>query len=478
MSSQLEYAKDLREKRAAIAEKMHALSAKAQEETRNFTDEEVTEFDRMAAECDELEATFLRIERAEKDKAVSDAREERKEQSEWVDKQLRDAGVATIADHGMAFRGWLLQGRSQQTPEMREAMTACGMDLHCKELDMRMPALPFSGRPLPKNKAEIRQAIQQACSRAQDVVTTRATTAQTITTTGGGNLVGNDNSLIGMVWSSLMTGGAIRSVATIYQTETGATLPIPLDDNRDKGTLVAINTAVDTANLSFGQTTLDAKKYGSLVKLPVELIRDSAIDIEQFTGVRIGERLQRITEEHFATGEASGGEPEGMVTTGSSGGSAAGTTQSSEANVTVADLKSHIGKIDNAYLNGASWMMHQSVRTNIAGQLDGDGRPLWQPALERGEGDMLLGYPVVINNEYGAFTGTSANPAKLLTFGRHDHYAIRDVMGVQVQQLGERFAELAQVGVIGFSHHDGQYINTAVTNTTNASVKHMVSAAS
>ena len=235
---------------------------------------------------------------------------------------------------------------------------------------------------------------------------------------------------------------------------------------------------MDTSNLSFGQTTLDAKKYGSMVKLPVELIQDSAIDVQSFTGARIGERLGRITEEHFATGAASLSEPEGMVTTGSSGGAAAGTTCSSEANVQVADLKSLVGKLDVAYLNGASWMMHQTTRTNIAGQLDGDGRPLWQPSLQAGDPDNLLGYPVVINNEYGTHTGTSDNASKLATFGRHDHYYIRDVMGVNVRRLDERFAELAQVAVIGFSRHDGQYINSAVTNTTNASVKLLTSAAS
>ena len=123
-------------------------------------------------------------------------------------------------------------------------------------------------------------------------------------------------------------------------------------------------------------------------------------------------------------------------------------------------------------------MMHQSSRTNIAGQLDGDGRPLWQPSMTAGDPDMLFGYPVVINNEYGAHVGSSANPAKLASFGRHDHYMIRDVMGVNVRVLNERFAELAQVAVVAFSRHDGQYINGAVTNTTNASVKLLTSAAS
>ena len=475
----MQYAKELREKRAELAAKLHAMSALAKAEARSFTDEENAQFETIFAECDKIEADFLKIERAEKLRATDEQKAEVREHKGWVDTQIRAAGGVTFADHDLAFRGRLLDGTPLQSQKMRDAMEACGVRRGEKTFDIRMPTLPFSGSVLPKNKAEIRSAIREACNRAKNLVTTRATTAQSITTTGGGNLIGDDNSMIGSLFETILTGGAMRSVATVVQTETGATLPIPLDDVHDKGKILAINTTALTQDASFGQTTLGAKKYTSeMINLPIELIQDSAVDIQSWTARKCGERINRITEEHFATGAASLGEPEGMVTTGSSGGAAAGTTCTSEANIQVADLKSLIGKMDPGYLNGASWMMHQSSRTNIAGQLDGDGRPLWQPSMTAGDPDMLFGYPVVINNEYAAHIGSSANPAKLATFGRHDHYMIRDVMGVNVRVLNERFAELAQVAVVAFSRHDGQYINGAVTNTTNASVKLLTSAAS
>ena len=313
-------------------------------------------------------------------------------------------------------------------------------------------------------------------------MTTRATTSQTITTTGGGNLVGDDNSMIGNLWSTLLTSGSMREVATVMQTDTGANMPIPLDDNRDKAALVSINAAVITADASFGQTVVGAIKSGSMIKLPSELIQDSAIDIQAFAGNLLGQRFSRFNEEMYATGAATLSEYEGMVTTGSSGGAAAGTTQSS-VNIIIADLQAMVGGLDNAYLNGASWMMHQTQRSNIAALLDGDGRPLWQPSLEAGVGDMLLGYPVHINNEYRAVATTPTTTGgavgdKTATFGRHDQYLIRDVAGVRIQLLVERFADLDQVAVLGVYRGFGQYINGAVTNTTNASVKVLTTPAS
>ncbi|MFW2344587.1 MAG: hypothetical protein ACN4EU_04745, partial [Brevundimonas mediterranea] len=55
----------------------------------------------------------------------------------------------SIADHDLAFRGWLLSGRDGQTEQMREAMTACGYQQNSASFDMRMPRLPFSGMQMP-----------------------------------------------------------------------------------------------------------------------------------------------------------------------------------------------------------------------------------------------------------------------------------------------------------------------------------------
>lgn len=468
-----EIAKAKREERARIAKQMTDLAKLVASEERDFTAEETAQFDAWEEMCRSLEATYTRLEKAEAQQAALDAKEENREHQAWVDKKTREINedVPTSKDYDLAYRGWLMAGYGSIPDHMRAAMNRCNVNPNAREFDLRMPRLPFSGRSLPRDTAAIRAGINQALAEAREQVITRATTSQTVTTTGGGNLVGNDNSLIGQIYSSMLTGGAMRSVATVIQTDSGASLPIPIDDNRDKGTLVGINTAVDTANLTFAQLTMDAYKYGSLVKLPIELIQDSGIDIQAFTGQRIGERLRRITEEHFATGAASLSEPEGIVTTGSSGGAGAGATCSSAANVQVGDLLSMVASIDDAYLGDCQWMMHQGTRANIAAQLDGDGRPLWQPSLQAGQADTLLGYPVVINNEFSAFVGSSNAPAKILTFGRHQDYYIRDVMGVTVRRLDERFAEYAQVGVIGFSRHDGVYVNTAQTNTTNASIK-------
>ena len=477
----LEYARELREERAGLAKQLAELAKLASDEKRDFTPEEAKKFDEIEKRCNELEAQYQRLEKADAARASTDARAERAEHQQWVDKQISQISddVPTAADMDMAFRGWLLSQHGQQTDRQIDAMRKCG--IRSGEIKLKSHAFPFpSSHALPRTRQEVRQAIAQARAEARNQVITRATTAQSITTTGGGNVIGDDNSLIGTLMETILTGGAMRQVATVIQSETGATLPIPLDDVHDKGAILAINTAAVTQDVSIGQTTLGAKKYTSnMVKLPIELIQDASIDIQSWTARKLGERIARITEEHFATGAASLGEPEGLVTTGSSGGAAAGTTASSQA-VTLTDLKNLEASLDIGYLPGASWMMHQTLRAHVAGLLDADGRPLWQPAVQLGGFDTIYGYPVVVNNEYATYTNSSAQTAgdKIATFGRHSDYYIRDVLAPSVAFSEHRFFELGQVAVLAFSRHDGQYINAAVTNTTNASIKTMVASAS
>ena len=43
-----------------------------------------------------------------------------------------------------------------------------------------------------------------------------------------------------------------------------------------------------------------------------------------------------------------------------------------------------------------------------------------------------------------------------VVFGDFSYYIVRDVMDITVLRLVERYAELAQVGYLAFSRHDGR----------------------
>jgi len=86
---------------------------------------------------------------------------------------------------------------------------------------------------------------------------------------------------------------------------------------------------------------------------------------------------------------------------------------------------------------------------------DGNSLPLWVPELAGGAPQTILGYRYTINNDVAAM---AAN-AKSLLFGDFKKYVIRDVRGISLMRLAERYAEYRQVGFFAFSRHDGDLID-------------------
>ena len=81
-------------------------------------------------------------------------------------------------------------------------------------------------------------------------------------------------------------------------------------------------------------------------------------------------------------------------------------------------------------------------------------RPLWLPALTRGAPDIFDGDPVWINQDMA--DGASA---KALIYGDLSKYLIRDVMGVEVTRLVERYAEYRQIGFMATARADGDLLD-------------------
>ena len=62
-----------------------------------------------------------------------------------------------------------------------------------------------------------------------------------------------------------------------------------------------------------------------------------------------------------------------------------------------------------------------------------------------------MGYPVIINNDMAAM----AAGAKSVLFGDLSKYIIRDVLGVTLLRLEERYADFHQVAFLAFARMDG-----------------------
>ena len=257
---------------------------------------------------------------------------------------------------------------------------------------------------------------------------------------------------------AMLAYGPMLQLAEVVETDSGVNLPWPTnDDTANEGAILAENTQITEQDLTLGTASLDAYVYTSkLVRVSWQLMQDSP-DFEGFLARKLGERLARIYNRHATTGTGSA-QPDGIVTSATVGVTGSGSLATT-GGVSYDNLVDLVESIDDAYLAGEQrWMMHQSVRKAVRKLKDSQNRPLWEPSVQAGQPDTLLGYPISINNHMAAV----AQNAKSLGFGNiREAYVVRIVRANELVRLNERYADYLQTGFFGFGRMDATMQNSA-----------------
>jgi HK97 family phage major capsid protein len=256
--------------------------------------------------------------------------------------------------------------------------------------------------------------------------------------------------------TAMLAFGGMRSVASVIRTDSGALMPYPTsNDTVNEGAIIAENTQVTEQDVAFGAVNLGAFMYTSkLVRVSFQLLQDSAFDLPSWLAARLGERLARITNRHFTVGAGGGALPTGIITAATAGPVGSGSLAAVGA-VSYDNLVDTEHSVDPAYRTNARWMFHDNTLRDLKKLKDDMGRPIWIPGLVDREPDRILGYGYTINQHMAA----PAVNAKIIAFGALDKYLIRDVLGLQVLRLNERYADYLQVGFLAFLRADGNLID-------------------
>ena len=110
-------------------------------------------------------------------------------------------------------------------------------------------------------------------------------------------------------------------------------------------------------------------------------------------------------------------------------------------------------------------MMNDSTAKLIRKLKDGDSQYLWQPGLQAGQPDVLLGRPVVVSSAMPAAT----TGLKSVVFGDLSYYTIADRANTAVQRLNELYAANGQIGFRAFKRTEGKV-------TLSSAIKHLIQA--
>lgn len=279
--------------------------------------------------------------------------------------------------------------------------------------------------------------------------------------------------------------GPMLLIAEIMDTATGQPLPYPTDnDTTVMGEIVGEGKQVSNADVNIGQVLFGAYKFSSkMVKVSLELLQDSAFDMESYLKKKLAVRIGRIYNNKFTVGTGTN-EPFGIVPavvaacgapsltpwTGANNGygipliasGASGNDGGAETGGTSIgsiDLDNLEHTVDPLYRRGAAYMFHDQTLRRIKVLLDKYGRPLWKQSVAAHEPDQINGYPYFINNDMTAVPAVAGANNNTVVFGQLDKYTIRRVKELGILTLRERFADYGQMAVIGFSRADGQLLD-------------------
>jgi HK97 family phage major capsid protein len=445
----------LLEKREAAVNEGTRILETAEREGRALTGEEQEKWDRLHEEATSLKGTLDRREKQRLEQRDLETSRGRFTQPTDPDdpgsdgearhltngnghgwRQRRTMAEQGEADRREALRAWCMAKTHRSlTQRQREVAEHCGLDLGWDMLTLR-----FADKA-PTSRADL----------AGLEVRAQATTPGT----GGGYTV--PTGFVRELEAAMLAFGGMREVARVIRTDGDGALPIPTaNDTNQKGVILAENTQVAEQDIVFGQITLDSYKYSSkMIRVSIELLQDSAIDISAFIGQALGERIARATNEHFTVGTGTG-QPRGAVTAATLGKTGAAAQLTS---VIYDDFVDLMHSVDPAYRQGARYMLHDSTLKAAKKLKDTTGRPIWAAGMAVGEPDTILGAPYTINQDMPQM-GASA---KSVLYGNFSSYWIRDVAPFTLLRLDERFADYHQIAFLAFSRHDGDLIDAGVS---------------
>ncbi|MGI6313427.1 MAG: phage major capsid protein [Candidatus Cryptobacteroides sp.] len=250
---------------------------------------------------------------------------------------------------------------------------------------------------------------------------------------------------------ALKSYGGMFEAGQIITTSKGGDLTFPtVNDTAAKATIVAEYDQSTKRTPTFGSVTLKAFTYRTpIIPVSLELLQDSAFDLDALLSQLLSESFGRGVNEHLTTGSGTG-QPRGIVTaaTAIENGAAAGA-------ITLDNIIDLIAGVDSAYAKTGKFMFNHKTLWALAKIKDTHGQYIWQENARVGQPGTIFGKGYVINDDVADIGAGNAS----VLFGDLSKYKIRLVKGFRVIRLNELLAEYLSIGLFGFARVDGTLID-------------------
>ena len=201
--------------------------------------------------------------------------------------------------------------------------------------------------------------------------------------------------------------------------------------------------ALQFSDATFGQILLDAHKLHVAIKVTEELLYDNAFGLENYIIQQFGRALANAEEDAFLNGTGAG-QPLGLFA--ETGG---GTVAKTVTAITSDEIINLIYSLRRPYRRKASFIINDQLIAQIRTLKDNNGAYMWQPSVQAGEPDRLLGYSIH-TSQYA--------PTDAISFGDYSYYNIGDRGTRSFKQLNELFAGNGLIGYVAKERVDGKLI--------------------
>lgn len=247
------------------------------------------------------------------------------------------------------------------------------------------------------------------------------------------------HSTVGHMVSKIYEQSTMRQLATVQTIGTDKLEGIVDNNEADAGWVSELGTRSDTSTPQVGKWEIQAHEMYAMPKISQKLIDDASTDVEGWLAGKVADKFARVEGAGFTTGTGVG-QPRGLFAYATAATAddtrAWGTFEHVKTgangtfHTTKADpLQDLIGAFKDQYLQNAQFLMRREMRTAIRKMKEATSdRYLWEPSLQAGQPDRLLGYVARVDQYVPAMATDSLS----LAFGDFkEAYQIVDRIGVR-----------------------------------------------
>jgi HK97 family phage major capsid protein len=392
----------LRERRLNVWNQAKETADRASEENRNFSPEEQGSWDALNGELDALDKRI---------KSALDTEQRAKEQEEAYNrleaKPVERPGAAQQSTFGVQLRAML------------------------------------RGDPNAPRSIDVRPTSPITEFRALSKLTTGA----------GGNTV--PTSFYDQLVAHLIeVSGMLQTNPTVLNTNSGETLQIPKTTTHSTAASAAEAATLPSADPAFGLVTLGAYKFGWTGRVSRELVDDTGVDLEGYLAMSAGRALGNKFGADLVTGTGTS-QPTGFMTSATIG--ITGTTTGQSGAPQYVDLVDLMYSVISPYRSSRScyWIMRDATVGGLRKLRDTTGQPIWQPSMQLGAPDLLLGKPIVTD----PFMPAVVTGAECVAFGDFSQFFVRMVGGIRFERSDDFLFDSDMVAYRAVLRGDGALVD-------------------